>query len=59
MGYKSNFNSGLEVYDRWRPGNDLSDPDGFLRRISIRCRPIPIAEQVARISLPDTCAPTR
>ncbi|AZQ67881.1 arginyltransferase [Silicimonas algicola] len=55
MGYKANF-SALEVYSRgaWQ---NLGDPDSY----SADTHPLstdPIAEQVARISLPDT-RPTR
>ena len=55
MGYKANF-SALEVYSRgaWQ---NIGDPDAY----SADTHPLstdPIAEQVARISLPDT-RPTR
>ena len=55
MGYKANFSS-LEIYfgGEWR---DIGDPDAY----SSETHPLstdPIAEQVARINLPDT-RPTR
>ena len=56
MGYKAKF-QGLEIYHggEWQK---LTDPDGF----SADTHPLsvaPIAEQVARISLPDIGPPTR
>ncbi len=51
MGYKASF-SGLEVY-RGGEWQDIGDPEGY----SAETHPLsndPIAEQVARISLPDT-----
>ena len=51
MGYKANF-SALEVY-RGGEWQDIGDPESY----SAKTHPLstdPIAEQVARISLPDT-----
>lgn len=54
MGYKSRF-SALEVYQggTWHDIGDPSDYGGSIHPLSVD----PIAEQVARISLPDTLAP--
>ncbi|MCV2880897.1 arginyltransferase [Actibacterium sp. XHP0104] len=53
MGYKSNF-SGLEIFKggEWQP---IGDPDGHEEETHPLSVP-PIAEQVARITLPDTRA---
>ncbi|MDE3122952.1 MAG: arginyltransferase, partial [Paracoccaceae bacterium] len=50
MGYKSNF-SALEIYKhgRWQPIGDPARHSSELHPLSVD----PIAEQVARISLPD------
>ncbi|MFV0360815.1 arginyltransferase [Tropicimonas sp.] len=55
MGYKAGFDS-LEIYKsgRWQPIGDPADHDGETHPLSVD----PIAEQVARITLPDT-RPTR
>jgi arginyl-tRNA--protein-N-Asp/Glu arginylyltransferase len=54
MGYKAKFDA-LEVYARgcWRPMRDPADFDADMHPLSIA----PIAEQVARIVLPDSRAP--
>ena len=51
MGYKAQF-SGLEIYKsgQWQPIGQPEDHDATLHPLSVD----PIAEQVARISLPDT-----
>jgi arginine-tRNA-protein transferase len=51
MGYKAGF-SALEIYKggRWQPLGDPGEHDADLHPLSVD----PIAEQVARISLPDS-----
>ncbi len=51
MGYKSGFNA-LEIYkdNRWQPIGDPAEHDAEIHPLSVD----PIAEQVARITLPDT-----
>lgn len=54
MGYKANF-SALEIYKggRWQPIGDPESHDGETHPLSVE----PIAEQVARIALPDLRQP--
>jgi hypothetical protein len=54
MGYKAGFNA-LEIYKggRWNDIGDPSDHKAELHPLSVD----PIAEQVARISLPETRTP--
>ncbi len=54
MGYKAGF-SGLEIYKggRWQDIGDPADHKAELHPLSVD----PIAEQVARISLPETRTP--
>lgn len=56
MGYKASFGA-LEIYKGglWQPIGDPSSHDGETHPLSVA----PIAEQVARITLPDTRAPRR
>lgn len=56
MGYKANF-AALEIYKggRWQEIGDPSDHKAELHPLSVD----PIAEQVARINLPDTRTPLR
>ncbi len=55
MGYKAGFDA-LEIYkgNQWQPIGNPDEHDGEAHPLSIA----PIAEQVARITLPDTCGTT-